>query len=60
MYNEKRVIIEQLVLDETLFAENKNQPLIENNKTNPCIKTLMVKPEGSKSQSWDDFVKGYM
>lgn len=60
IHGDKRVIVEQLVLDETLFAENNNQPLIENNKTNPCIKTLMVKPEGSKSQLRDDFVKGYM
>ena len=62
MHNGKRVIVEELVLDEELFATHKDKPLIINNQellTNPCIKTLIVKPEGKKSQSRDDFVKGY-
>lgn len=60
MHGNKRVIVEQLVLDDGLFAANKNKTLIANNMPNPCIKTLVVKPEWSKSQSWEDFVKGYM
>lgn len=59
MYGDKRVIVEHLILDEALFAAHKDIPLIINNIPNPCIKTLIVKPEWSKSQSWDDFVKGY-
>lgn len=59
MHGEKRVIVEQLVLDEELFAAYKDKPLIKNNIPNTCIKILTVKPEWSKSQSWDDFVKGY-
>lgn len=60
VHNDKRVIVEQLVLDEKLFAQHKAEPLIQNNTTNPCVTTLIVKPEWSKSQSRDDFVKGYM
>jgi len=59
MHKDKRVIVEQLVLDEGLFETNNNQPLIINNELNPCIQALTVKPEGSKSQSRWDFVKGY-
>jgi hypothetical protein len=42
-----------------LFATQKNKPLITDNIPNPCVKILTVKPEWSKAQSWDDFVKGY-
>jgi methionyl-tRNA formyltransferase len=59
MYGDKRVIVEHLILDEALFAAHRDIPLIINNIPNPCIKTLIVKPEWSRSQSWDDFVKGY-
>ena len=93
MHNNKRVIVEELVLDEELFATHKDKPafyvistgMSETNEVkrshipkisllrsasvemkkqqtiplNPCIKTLIVKPEGKKSQSRDDFVKGY-
>lgn len=60
MHKDKRVIIEQFILDEALFTEYNEQPLITNTRPNPCIQTLIVKPEGSKSQSREDFVKGYM
>gem|GEM_PF-5478974 len=76
MHGDKRVIVEQLVLDEELFATNRNKPLIgsvipsgvegshriekeisplrsasvemtkeQTITINPCIKTLIVKPE---------------
>jgi len=45
MHGEKRVIVEQLVLDEERFEENKDTPLIINNTPNPCVKTFTVKPE---------------
>lgn len=59
MHGDKRVIVEELILDEKLFATNNDNSLIQNNTTNPCVMTLTVKPEWSKSQSWHDFMKGY-
>jgi len=63
MYGDKRVIIEELVLDEKLFVTNKDKPLVnassQKPEANSCVKHLTVKPEWSKSQSRDDFVKGY-
>jgi methionyl-tRNA formyltransferase len=62
MHGDKRVIVEQLVLDEELFEANKDKPLIAKGQkltANSCVLSLMIKPEWSKSQSWDDFVKGY-
>jgi len=67
MHKNKRVIVEQLVLDEMLFEKHKDESFISplwqrgaGGDLNPSIQTLIVKPEGSKSQSWDDFVKWYM
>jgi hypothetical protein len=45
MRNKKRVIVEQLILHEELFATQKNKPLITDNIPNPCVKILTVKPE---------------
>lgn len=67
MYKGKRVIVEELVFDEQLFGQYKDQSLIlppwergAGGDLHPAVTKCTVKPEGSKSQSWEDFVKGYM
>ena len=80
MHKGKRVIIDELVLDEKIFEQNKYQPLVISQQIphpvleagklrgapfikwelHPAVKKCTVKPEGSTSQSWDDFVKGYL
>lgn len=60
VYREKRVIIEQLEFDEKLFYADKDQPLVIHDTLHPAVQVCVVKPEGSKSQSWSDFVKWYM
>lgn len=57
---EKRVIIEELKLDEDIFEENKNKSLIEWNDLNPAIIGIKVKPEGKKAMTWSGFVNGYL
>lgn len=60
VYKEKRVIIEVLQFDEKLFNAQKNKSLIIDDKLHPATQVCIVKPEGSKAQSWSDFIKGYM
>jgi methionyl-tRNA formyltransferase len=43
--NSKRIIIEELKLDEKLFEENKNNVLIIDNKLNEAIIEIKFKPE---------------
>lgn len=56
----KTIIIEQLILDETIFASSQNQGLFIDDKytLNPAIITLTIKPEGKKTMSWEDFLRG--
>jgi hypothetical protein len=48
------------MIDETLFALHKDQPLYDSENLNPAVLEMKVKPEGSKSMSWGDFVRGYL
>ncbi|MFA5748032.1 MAG: methionyl-tRNA formyltransferase [Candidatus Absconditabacterales bacterium] len=57
--NSKRIIIEELKLDEKLFEENKNNVLIIDNKLNEAIIEIKFKPEGKKSMSRKEFKNGY-
>ena len=58
---ELRLVIEELVLDEILFAQYKDNGLLTKNfELNPAIISLKVKPEGKKAMSWEDFRRGYL
>lgn len=58
---EKKVVIEELVLDEVLFSETKDQPLRDNHfQLNPCVKSLSLKPEGKKAMDFQSFKNGYV
>jgi len=55
MHGDKRVIVEELVLDEELFAAHKNEPLIASSfvkggarraeDLNLSVQTLIIKPQ---------------
>ena len=58
--NGKRVIIEELKLDEKIFEENKKNPLIEWKILNPAVIEIRLKPEGKKAMDWSEFANGYL
>lgn len=56
----KRIVVEKIVLDKKIYATEKDTSLLnEKNILNLAVIELTVKPEGKKTMSWDDFVKGY-
>ena len=56
----KRVIIENIKLDENKYQEHKSKPLIlKNNTSNLSILELSVKLEWKKLTSFDEFKKGH-
>ena len=67
MHHDKRVIIEEMHLDETLYQKFKNAPLLgmfgnpagDIQSLNPCITSLSVKPEGKKKMTREAFTRGY-
>lgn len=60
-FNEKKVVVEELVLDEVVFLKTKDQPLRdEQYRLNPCVKSLLLKPEGKKEMDFQSFKNGYM
>ncbi len=59
-WESKTIVIDYLMIDETLFALHKDQPLYDSENLNPAVLEMKVKPEGSKSMSWGDFVRGYL
>jgi methionyl-tRNA formyltransferase len=57
MHNNKRVLIEQLVIEEKDYINQKELPIYTPHKDqtytlHPSIRILLVKPEGKKSMSW--------
>ncbi|MEI8090961.1 MAG: hypothetical protein WCG98_01610 [bacterium] len=59
--NGKRVIIEEMQLEEGLYTHHKNTPLIHGNNTiNEAVEHLMLKPEGKKPMSRKEFANGYL
>lgn len=58
----KRVIIEELILDETQYEQNKEKPLCnsKNSTLNTCILDIKVKPEGKKPMDRESFKNGYL
>lgn len=59
MHNGKRVIVEKLVLDKKLF-KSEAKMVSENNELHSSIVECIVKPEGKKAMSWNEFVRGYI
>jgi len=55
----KRVIIEQIKIDENLYKTELDKPLFENYVLNSAITTILVKPEGKKPMDWKSFCNGY-
>jgi methionyl-tRNA formyltransferase len=60
IWQEKRIIIEKLILDEQLFEIHKTAPLLENGKLNAAVQEILLKPEGKKAMDWKSFVNGYL
>lgn len=57
--NWKRVIIENLKLDENIFEKTKNNPLIKDNNLNEAVIKMELKPEWKKTIDWQEFKKWY-
>lgn len=60
MLNGKRVVIENLKLDEKSFEENKSNVLIDWKALNPCVVDIVLKPEWKKWMDWTSFKSGYL
>lgn len=62
----KNIVIEKLELDENIYQENTEQPVILSSKDNgkvllnPAIKSLLLKPEGKKAMDRQSFKNGYL
>ena len=57
----RRVVVEELQLDENLFGNYEDAPLFLDGVTlNPCVKKLSLKPEGKKAMDRESFVNGYL
>jgi methionyl-tRNA formyltransferase len=61
IFDGKRVIVEELVLDEKLFAKNSQLPLVNQDfSLNLAVVNCVVKPEGKKVMGWEEFKRGYV
>jgi len=56
----KRIIVEELKLDEKIFEENKNKSLLNEKTLNPAVIEIKIKPEGKKVMDWNSFLNGYL
>ncbi len=60
-HNEKKVVIEELVLDEVKYNNLKDTPLFDwKSSLNECIKNIALKPEGKKAMDFKSFKNGYL
>jgi len=58
-HNGKRIVIENLVLDEDIYQDKKSSSLFNGKKLNSAVKSISLKPEGKKSQNRESFLSGY-
>lgn len=58
--NKKRIVIENLILDENLFEKNKAKSLFEGKTLNKAIKEISVKPEWKKAMTREAFKTWYL
>lgn len=56
MLDGKRVIIEELKLNEPLYNSNDELPLFKDKNLHPAIIDIQLKPEGKKPMSRKEFL----
>lgn len=60
-HNKKRVIIEKMQLDESIYSSTAHQSFFQQDNTlNSAVKELILKPEWKKSMTRDEFKRGYL
>jgi len=61
MMKDKRVIIEDIKVYESMYMQDKEQPLIHNTTIlHEAVEHLVLKPEGKKPMSRKEFLNGYL
>jgi hypothetical protein len=61
MLDGKRIIIEELRLNEYVYNGNEQAPLFHQNKTiNLAVDAIILKPEGKRPMTWKEFSNGYL
>ncbi len=61
IHENKRIIVEELIIDKNMYQTEKNNPLLDNNNnTATSIKSLKIKPEWKKIMDRNDFKNGYI
>jgi hypothetical protein len=60
MHEDKRVIIEELKLNEPLYNSNDEVPLFKDKQLHPAILDIKLKPEGKKAMDRKEFLNGYL
>lgn len=61
MHEGKRIIIEELEVDEKNYNQKKHNPALNQDKTpNVCIKQIKLKPEGKKTMDRESFINWYL
>lgn len=59
--HEKKVVVEELILDEVCYQKSWAQSLRDEHfQLNPAIKSLLLKPEGKKVMDFQSFKNGYL
>ena len=59
--NDKKVGIEEIIIDEVKFLDEKDTPLLtKDNNLNKAIKQIVLKPEGKKGMDFKSFKNGYL
>lgn len=67
-HHDKRVIIEEIVIDKEKYKDTYDDPLLniasdkqrDISPLHPAIKKIIIKPEGKKKMNWQEFERGYM
>jgi methionyl-tRNA formyltransferase len=60
VFKDKRVIVEELILDGNIYKNTKDIPLLDKNTLNPAVITIKLKPEGKRTLEWKEFLNGYL
>lgn len=56
-----RIIVENLKLYEGIYLQTQDKPLInEKNELHEAVENIILKPEGKKPMTWQEFTNGYM
>ena len=60
MHGDKRVIIEELLLDEKAYQTNKEKSLITGNIIHPAVTSCQLKVAWKKSSTLQEFIRNYV